>query len=108
MLVREGKVQRLSVGGTVLGIERDMRYNQEVVQLQPRDVLVLATDGVFEAMDFKEEVFGRARMEQAMMTAIQRGDDANGIAKHILWELRRFTGLQARTDDLTLVAVRVV
>jgi sigma-B regulation protein RsbU (phosphoserine phosphatase) len=108
MLVRDGKVQRLSTGGTVLGIERDMRYNQDVVQLQPRDVLVLATDGVFEAMDFKEEVFGRARMEQAMMTAIQRGDDANGIAKHILWELRRFTGLQARTDDLTLVAVRVV
>ena len=34
MLVREGKVQRLSTGGTVLGIERDMRYNQEVVQLQ--------------------------------------------------------------------------
>ncbi len=108
LLVRGGRCRRLEVTGTVLGIERDYRYGQEVLALERQDVLVLVTDGFIETRNFQDEQFGRERLERAILTAQQRGDDARGIAQHVLWELRRFAGLQVRSDDLTLVVVRVL
>lgn len=108
LLVRGGRITRLSAGGTVLGIDRDIRYNHQVVALAPGDALVLLTDGIIEAMNFEGEQFGRRRVEQAVLAAVGRDESANGIARHLLWEMRRFAGLQVRGDDVTLVAIRVL
>lgn len=108
ILMRGGQISRLTSGGTVLGIERNLRYVHEVVQLQRGDVLLLVTDGLIEAMNFRFEMFGRQRVESAALAAIGRGADANGIAQHVVWEMRRFTGLQARPDDLTVLAIRAI
>lgn len=108
ILLRGGQISRLTSGGTVLGIERNLRYVHEVVQLQRGDVLLLVTDGLIEAMNFRFEMFGRPRVEAAALAAIGRGADANGIAQHVVWEMRRFTGLQARPDDLTVLVIRAV
>lgn len=107
MLVRNGQVRHLSTGGTVLGIERDLRYSHEVVDLEPRDVVVLFTDGLIDAMNFRDECFGRERVQQAVLTGVERAGDANSIAQHVLWEMRRFAGLRVRPDDLTMVVIRL-
>jgi len=107
MLVRDGQVTLLTGGGGVLGIDPAMRYTHEVRDLAGGDVLVVCTDGVPEAINFRDEAFGRQRVQSALLAACGRGESAEGIAKHILWETRRFAGLQARFDDLTLVAIKV-
>ena len=91
-----------------MGIDPTEMYQRSVVPIRSGDVLLCATDGLIEAMNFQEEQFGIQRVRQAACAAVNRGDGAAAIAKHVLWEMRRFAGLQDRLDDVTLVVVRVL
>jgi hypothetical protein len=33
---------------------------------------------------------------------------AVAVSQHILWELRKFVGMAKRTDDITMIVVRIV
>ncbi len=106
LLVRDGKVRRLSRGGMVLGVLDDASWNHESVNVEQGDVILCFTDGLTDAANFEEERFGDKRVEDAILTAAEKGFDADGIAKHVLWEMRRFAGLSTRSDDLTIVAIK--
>ncbi len=105
LLLREGKVVHLGEGGPVLGIDPASTYYQDVVQLRAGDVLVICTDGLIEAINFQAEQFGSKRVLQAAQAKVK--DSAEHIAKHILWEMRRFTGLTERMDDITIVVAKI-
>jgi len=108
LLFRGGEVCHLTTGGGVLGIDPDARFRHENFILEPGDVILACTDGLVEAMNFDDEAFGRERTEAAALAAIEAGRTADGIVKHVLWEMRRFAGLQTRFDDLTIIAVKVL
>ena len=36
------------------------------------------------------------------------GETAEAVAQNILWELRKFVGISKRTDDVTMIVVRVL
>ncbi len=108
ILVRSGAIKELTVGGGVLGIDADATWPAEKVDLQKGDILFLYTDGLSEAMNFNDEEFGSERVKDALLEAIELGRDANGIVGHVLWQMRRFAGLQTRFDDLTLVVFKVL
>jgi len=108
MLICEGKVRNLSTGGGVIGVDAEGRWHHEAVTLRSGDVILAYTDGLVEAMNFEDEPFGVQRAEQAAVFAVGQGQSADGIVKHVLWEMRRFAGLQTRLDDLTMVVVKVL
>ncbi|MDY6913025.1 MAG: SpoIIE family protein phosphatase, partial [Planctomycetota bacterium] len=101
LLFRGGKVCHLTTGGGVLGIDLESHWRHEVMTFNKGDVLLAFTDGLVEAMNFHDEQFGRQRIEAAALTAIGQDCSAEAIAKHVLWEMRRFAGLQKRLDDIT-------
>ena len=105
LLLRNGAFTELMVGGTVLGISYDSHYDKGLVDLRVGDVVFIYSDGVPDAMNFSGDKFGRERIRQALLHA--RDMDAAGIVNHVLWEIRRFVGLNVASDDITLVAVRV-
>lgn len=105
LLLREEKVVHLSESGPVLGIDTDSVYYQDSVDLQIGDVLVTCTDGLVEAMNFQGEQFGARRIRQAAQAKV--ADTAGHIAKHLLWEMRRFTGLSEDLDDVTIVVAKI-
>lgn len=108
LLFRGGQFRALSVGGMVIGVEPAAKYRQEFVALQGGDLVLAFTDGVVEALNFADEAFGRERLEKAIRTAVDQGQSAEGLCRHVLWEVRRFAGLQSRFDDLTLLAIKVL
>ncbi|MFP4105257.1 MAG: PP2C family protein-serine/threonine phosphatase [Phycisphaerae bacterium] len=109
MLYRDGQICHLNTSGGVLGITPDVHYPHEWFGLKSGDVVLAFTDGIPEALNFQDEAFGRARVEKALVAAVEKmAADANGICKHVLWEMRRFAGLQTRQDDVTMLAVRVL
>jgi len=108
ILIRRGQVRNLRAGGGVIGIDTTLTWAQEVVSLRSGDVILAYTDGLHEAMNFQSEPFGFERVEEALLAAIGQGQSAEGTVKHVLWEMRRFAGLQTRLDDLTLIAIRVL
>ena len=107
LLFRDGQCRRLHAGGPIIGINPDLHWPQEHFTLQSGDVILAYTDGLSDALNFEDEVFSSARIEQAAAAAIRQPQNANGIAQHVLWEMRRFAGLQTRLDDLTLVVIAV-
>ena len=105
LLVRDGTIQELSAGGMVLGVDSSERYIKEVLQLQPGDLIFIYTDGLSDAVSFSGEKFGKARVRDTLLR--YRECTAEQICQNMIWETRRFVGLNRRTDDTTLVAVRV-
>ncbi len=105
MLLRDGRIQYLDVGGMVLGVDPDATFEKGLIELRGGDVLLLHTDGAVEAMNFSEEPFGRERLKASLLRYADQ--PAQLVARNILWDIRRFRGLADRSDDLTLVVLKV-
>jgi hypothetical protein len=84
-----------------LGLLPISGFTGEAIDLKPGDLLVVATDGVLEVSDKREEEFGVERLEQTI-EANARGPLPD-LAHAILEKARAF-GKQ--TDDQTLLVIR--
>ena len=105
LLLRDGKVTELTAENMVLGVNPEENYRQVVLDLHPGDMLLLYTDGLSDAMNFDQERFGRQRVIEAFQ---EGGPTAEAVCQNILWRLRRFVGMAKRTDDVTMIAVRII
>ena len=106
LLLRDGRFQTLDAGGMILGVDSQQTYEKGVLDLRSGDMLLLTTDGLCEALDFRGQAFGRTRVKKALKEAAAL-PTANESLNHVLWAMRRFVGLSTRNDDTTLVLVRV-
>jgi sigma-B regulation protein RsbU (phosphoserine phosphatase) len=105
LLLRGGKITELASDNMVLGVNPDEPYSQSIIELKSGDELLIYTDGVTDAMNFHKQPFGKQRL----LESIQRsGPGAEVLAQHVLWELRKFVGISKRSDDVTMIAVRVL
>ncbi len=105
LLYRKGEFMELGIGGMALGIDASQRYDKGLVDLKAGDVLLVYTDGVTDASNFSGEKFGRQRVREAIVDMADC--KARDIVNHVLWQVRRFVGLNYRPDDMTLVAIKV-
>jgi sigma-B regulation protein RsbU (phosphoserine phosphatase) len=105
LLLRQGEVRELGVGGMVLGIDRDAKYVRAIEHLEPNDVLVMYTDGLLDATNYQDESYGRARLRESLRAHADL--PARFLARQLLWDVRRFAGLAPAPDDMTIVVVRV-
>ncbi len=106
MLFRGAEVIRLEEGGPVVGLFRAATYGQGCIRLEPRDTLVLFTDGISEAMDAEEEEWG----EEALIEAVRGspGLPVGAMIERLIAEADRFVRGAPQNDDMTLLAIRVV
>lgn len=102
-------VNELNVGGMVVGIDPSQRYQRAVFDLRPNDVLLAYTDGLVDATNFTGQRFGKKRLRDALLRSLTEKPNGSSadILERILWELRQFSGLAARSDDRTVVVMRV-
>jgi sigma-B regulation protein RsbU (phosphoserine phosphatase) len=100
---------RLTADGMALGIDAEQTYPRGIFDLQPRDVLVAYTDGLTDSTNFEGKRFGGTRVRRCLMDVLAREPEATAtrIVEQVFWELRQFTGLSRRVDDVTLVVARV-
>jgi len=87
-------------GGPPFGIT-DFPYPVEELTIRPGDSLILLTDGVTEAQNAKDELFGRDRI-----LARVGSRTASETCEAVRDEVRAFEGDAEATDDLTVMAVR--
>jgi phosphoserine phosphatase RsbU/P len=104
MLLRNGRITELTTDNMVLGIDPNEAFRQQFIDLKPNDLLLLYTDGLPDAMNFKDETFGRQRILDAFGKG---GTSAETVAQGILWDMRRFVGMTRRTDDVTMIVARI-
>jgi len=89
-----------------LGVVRDTRFPESTVPLAAGSVLVLYTDGITEALNAEGEQFGRARL--ARVVGAHRDAGARGICDALRDALAAHCESERPSDDVTLVAVRVL
>jgi phosphoserine phosphatase RsbU/P len=106
VLIRDGQASRLVAGGPLLGVYDEAEFVYEAVDLKPGDALVVFSDGACDATNFKGERFGRERLMDSIRRHAAYG--AQRAVEEIQWDIRRFTGLAPRADDVTLMVVKVL
>ena len=87
----------------VVGAMSGIRYRDYELQLYPGSKLFLYTDGLMEAADESEGIFGS---ERALET-LNRAKDASPreLLEYVKSEVKRFEGGAPRFDDLTLLCL---
>lgn len=105
MILRKGDIIELPAQSMVLGVDSTETYTQAFTDLKKGDVLLLYTDGLFDAMNFQHQTFGRQRVVESLRKATSE-QSADTIAQNLLWDMRRFVGLARRTDDVTMIVAK--
>lgn len=106
ILVRDGKIKKLTVGGIILGVMKTViPYESEELQLQKDDVIVFFTDGISEAMNSNGEEFSDERLEKIAIEAT--GSCSKDILNKIRNEVLDFVSGAVQSDDLTMIVVKV-
>jgi sigma-B regulation protein RsbU (phosphoserine phosphatase) len=93
-------------GGIPLGIEAVWEYEElGPEELQPGQVIVIGTDGVWEARNEQGEMFGKQRLREIIHAAAEQ--PAEQISRAVTDAVAAFRGSCAQDDDITLVVVKV-
>jgi serine phosphatase RsbU (regulator of sigma subunit) len=88
-----------------VGMFEHCSYEQEVVQMQPGDVLIAFTDGLSEAQNARGDEFGEARIKEALAASARLS--VNEIRDEIVRRAKAWGGGAPQYDDLTFIVMKV-
>ena len=87
--------------GLVLAGMEGIRYRQYELQLEPGDMLYLYTDGVTEATDVSNGLYGEERLQKVLQEDIQ----ASMLCNRVKEDVDAFVGEAPQFDDITMLAL---
>ena len=90
--------------GLVLAGMEGIRYRSNVVELQPGDVIFLYTDGVTEANNASEELYGTERLKELLDSNTDK--DAEHICEVVKVDVDSFADGVEQFDDITMLCIR--
>lgn len=103
VLVQKEKIQLLSKTGRMIGLKKQIHYEQSKINFETGDRLFVFTDGVFEAFNSKDEEFGEESLYHLFQST--RSLSLDGVVDHLLKTLQNFLNGQDRQDDLTILGL---
>jgi len=104
-LIRRGIAEDVFTEGSYpVGLVPEAEYTAVCLQLEPGDTLVLFSDGVTEAMDPAEQLFGVPRLKDVLTGHMQT--PLEELQQIVLQSVENFAHGASQADDLTLLLVR--
>lgn len=91
--------------GPPLCVIENYAYTSEQYRMKPGETLFVFTDGVTEAMNAAEELYGRQRLFSALKTVRDMREAAESV-NAVRDDVRLFAGEIERSDDITILALR--
>ena len=105
IMIRNEGIMELEKGGLVLGVEPQVEYAIETLQLKHGYCLLFYTDGLIDAANFDGQFWGRQNLLKTAKKFTTHS--AEHMLKNILGYRRRFVGLARQTDDTSIIIVKV-
>jgi phosphoserine phosphatase RsbU/P len=105
LLRRYGAIEKLTTEGMAFGVIPYERVTTQRVKLEPGDLLVLFTDGVVEARNPKQELFGEERLIEFLN--LKKTQSPQQIVDDLIEEVAMFAEGSPQHDDLTVVVIRI-
>lgn len=103
---RTGIIEHLHGGDIPLGIETDIKYeNYKYAGIEPGDVLIIGTDGIWDTRNDAGDRFGKERLADVIRQNAQLG--SADIARKLEEVLVEYRQCRPPVDDVTFVIVKV-
>lgn len=99
LLLRNGQVSEIAENGLILAAFDFAAYQSKAHSLQPKDRLVLYTDGILEASNESGEFFGAERLRGLLQSTVP--STAHEAADRIIHAVKQWSSSQ--DDDLTVL-----
>ena len=93
-----------SRAGFVLAGMEGVRYRKNELTLAPGDAIYLYTDGVTEATNLNEELYGEERLQKVL--DIYKDATPETICAEVKKDVDKFVGEAPQFDDITMLAIR--
>jgi len=105
LIFRKNECVWLDSTGMPCGILENAQYDEARIKMNPGEIALFYTDGITEAMNSDEIMFG----EQRLKNLVSKNSHLNltDLVNSIRMELSRFVGDEPQFDDLTLVALKI-
>jgi serine phosphatase RsbU (regulator of sigma subunit) len=97
-----GEIQRLTRTAVALGVVENLPILQKSIRLSTGDTILLYTDGVTEAFSVDGELFGEARLTEAVR---KPHASANDLLEAVETRLTDFITSAPLSDDLTMLSL---
>jgi phosphoserine phosphatase RsbU/P len=105
LLLRRGAVSEMFTEGSFpVGLIPEAKYAAVRVALEPGDTMVLFSDGVTEAADPEEQMYGVPRLSEAV--AGQHDAPLDQLQKKVVDSVETFARGASQADDITLLFIR--
>ncbi len=107
LLLRGDRVERLAAAGSniPLGVRHGLKFGlEDRLDLEPGDLLVLFTDGLWEATDARGRRFGTAGLENALLASRRRSEAE--IVDAVFDAVARHRATLEPEDECTLIVLR--
>ena len=92
----------------VLGMMDDMPYKKHMIDMKQGDMIFLYTDGLTEAQNSDEDLFGESRLLTCLETAVQdKNIFMSDVCKTVHSILQKFVGNAEQSDDITMLALKM-
>jgi serine phosphatase RsbU (regulator of sigma subunit) len=98
-----GKIEVLSSGNLILGAFTPVSYQSSPLHLHQGDILVVYSDGLTEARNQREEMFGEERLLKIIQQEAPSGSHA--FQQKFLKAIEEFTQGMPQADDITFLVV---
>lgn len=101
----DGTVESLALAesGMPLGVAASQEFRESVVPIAAGDMVTLYTDGVTEAMNGDNEIYGRARLEKFLS---QGPSTVDGQIQGIIDDVEQWSAGRPQKDDMCLVSIK--
>ncbi|HWA98612.1 MAG TPA: GAF domain-containing SpoIIE family protein phosphatase, partial [Pirellulales bacterium] len=103
-LLRHGNGTIEAIGdeaaGVPLGVDSGYQYEQCTCSLARGDMMSIFTDGISEAMNEKNELYGFERLRSQLAPPVT---GAVALGNRILSDVKHFVGARAQSDDMCLI-----
>jgi sigma-B regulation protein RsbU (phosphoserine phosphatase) len=106
LVIGPRRTRRLDCGGMVLGIFSTATYEQEVLQLEPGDLIVVFSDGISESFNLAGDEFEESRIEACVRQHLDKSPAE--ILDCLLADVRSFSEGTSQQDDQTALILRYV
>jgi sigma-B regulation protein RsbU (phosphoserine phosphatase) len=95
------EVKSIQAKGMLLGFSEDGDYKNEIINLEPNDVILMMTDGIIESRNPSGNQFG----SQNLIQLLQNTDSNSDFVVKIKETLNNFT-LEVYDDDISLIVIK--
>jgi len=104
LILRETTLESLEATGLPLGVDVTLQWTTETIQLRAGDRFLLCTDGICEASDEMNQMFGRTQIQQMMRD--HRNTPIKEFVSTMVQRINQHIGDQPAQDDITLLVAQ--